>query len=179
MKYFVLIPDGMADEPIEALGNVTPMEKANKPCMDALAKKAVVGTVSNVPAGMVPESDTANLAILSYDPKEFSKGRSPLEAVSIGKVNHADTNATGLVGVGRADTLLRGTNFLVAESFFLGGIDFLVDRQHHMGSVGNEQLFGGDAHALIKKIVDFLHKRCGVNHYAITDDVHFVVPEDA
>lgn len=93
MKYFVLIPDGMADEPIEALGNVTPMEKANKPCMDALAKKAVVGTVSNVPAGMVPESDTANLAILSYDPKEFSKGRSPLEAVSIGIEMQPDETA--------------------------------------------------------------------------------------
>ena len=93
MKYFVLIPDGMADEPIEALGNVTPMEKANKPCMDALAKHAVVGTVSNVPDGMVPESDTANLAILSYDPKVFSKGRSPLEAVSIGIEMQPDETA--------------------------------------------------------------------------------------
>ena len=69
MKYFVLIPDGMADESIEALGGLTPMQKANKPCMDSLARNAVVGTVSNVPEGMVPESDTANLAILSYDPK--------------------------------------------------------------------------------------------------------------
>lgn len=93
MKYFVLIPDGMADEPIEALGNMTPMQKANKPCMNALAKDAVVGTVSNVPAGMVPESDTANLAILSYDPKEFSKGRSPLEAVSIGIEMQPDETA--------------------------------------------------------------------------------------
>ncbi len=84
MKYFVLIPDGMADEKISALGNMTPMEKANKPYMDSLAAKAFVGTVSNVPQGMVPESDTANLAILSYDPTIYSKGRSPLEAVSMG-----------------------------------------------------------------------------------------------
>ncbi len=84
MKYLVLIPDGMADEPIEALGNRTPMEVADKPTMDALAKKALVGTVSNVPADMVPESDTANMAILSFDPKIYSKGRSPLEAVSMG-----------------------------------------------------------------------------------------------
>ena len=84
MKYLVLIPDGMADEQIEALGGLSPMQKAHKPVMDELAKTALVGTVSNVPEGMVPESDTANLAILSYDPKEFSKGRSPLEAVSIG-----------------------------------------------------------------------------------------------
>ncbi len=84
MKYLVLIPDGMADEKIESLGNRTPMETACKPTMDALAKKALVGTVSNVPNGMVPESDTANMAILSFDPKIYSKGRSPLEAVSMG-----------------------------------------------------------------------------------------------
>ena len=84
MKYLVLIPDGMADESIEALSGLTPMQKANKPTMDMLAKSAIVGTVSNVPAGMVPESDTANIAILSYDPKIYSKGRSPLEAVSMG-----------------------------------------------------------------------------------------------
>ena len=93
MKYFVLIPDGMADEPIEALGGVTPMQKAHKPCMDALAANSLVGTVSNVPTGMVPESDTANLAILSYDPKIFSKGRSPLEAVSIGIEMQPDETA--------------------------------------------------------------------------------------
>lgn len=84
MKYLVLIPDGMADERIASLGNKTPMQAANKPYMDMLAKHSLVGTVSNVPQGMVPESDTANMAILSFDPKVYSKGRSPLEAVSMG-----------------------------------------------------------------------------------------------
>ena len=93
MKYLIVIPDGMADEAVPALGGLTPMEKAVKPCMDTLAKTAYVGTVSNVPEGMVPESDTANLAILSYDPKVFSKGRSPLEAVSIGIDMAADETA--------------------------------------------------------------------------------------
>ena len=84
MKYLILIPDGMADYPVEELGNLTPMQKANKSMMDALASKSLVGKVSNVPEGMVPESDTANMAILSFDPKVYSKGRSPLEAVSMG-----------------------------------------------------------------------------------------------
>ena len=84
MKYLVLIPDGMADRPVEALGNRTPMEAAVKPCMDSLASRATVGLVSNVPEGMVPESDTANMAILSFDPKVYSRGRSPLEAISMG-----------------------------------------------------------------------------------------------
>lgn len=93
MKYFVLIPDGMADEKIEALGGRTPMEAAKKPMMDELAKKSLVGTVSNVPDGMVPESDTANMAILSFDPKIYSKGRSPLEAVSMGIEMQPDETA--------------------------------------------------------------------------------------
>lgn len=84
MKYLVLIPDGMADRPSEKLGGKTPMQIANKPTMDALAAKSLCGTVLNVPTTMVPESDTANLAIMSYDPRKYSKGRSPLEAVSLG-----------------------------------------------------------------------------------------------
>lgn len=84
MKYLVLIPDGMADVGVAQLDGLTPMQKAYKPCMDALAKESKVGIVSNVPEGMVPESDTANMAILSFDPKVYSRGRSPLEAVSMG-----------------------------------------------------------------------------------------------
>ena len=84
MKYFVLVFDGMADRKNDDLGKKTPMEVAKKPTLDALSKKSTVGTVLNVPEGLKPESDTANLAILSYDPLIYSKGRSPLEAVSLG-----------------------------------------------------------------------------------------------
>ncbi len=84
MKYFVLIFDGMADRPVPELGGLTPMQKANKPNLDNLARDGFVGTVLNVPEGMRPESDTANIAIMSYDPRVYSKGRSPLEAVSLG-----------------------------------------------------------------------------------------------
>ncbi len=92
MKYLVLIPDGMADRPSEKLGGKTPMQLAHKPTMDSLAAKSLCGTVLNVPHGMVPESDTANLAIMSYDPRLYSKGRSPLEAVSLGiKLEDDDT----------------------------------------------------------------------------------------
>ncbi len=93
MKYLVLVCDGMADRKIKELGDRTPMEAANKPMMDMLAAKSVCGTVSNVPEGMVPESDTANLAILSYDPKVYSKGRSPLEAMSMGLTMQPDDTA--------------------------------------------------------------------------------------
>ena len=84
MKYLVLIPDGMADEPIEALGNRTPMECASKPCMDTLSKLSLCGTMITVPQNLAPESSTANLAVMGYDPKLYAKGRSPLEAMSMG-----------------------------------------------------------------------------------------------
>ena len=92
-RYLVLICDGMADYPCEGLGGLTPMAAAEKPMMERLAPLSFAGTVSNVPEGMVPESDTANIAILSYDPKIYSKGRSPLEALSMGLDMQPDQTA--------------------------------------------------------------------------------------
>ena len=74
----------MADEPLEVLGNKTPLEVANKPGMDKLAKQGEVGLTCMVPEGMAPGSDTANLSVMGYDPKIYYTGRSPLEALSIG-----------------------------------------------------------------------------------------------
>lgn len=84
MKYIIVLGDGMADEPLQELNNRTPLEVADKPGMDALAKKAEVGLAYMVPPGMSPGSDTANLSVMGYDPKIYYSGRSPLEALSIG-----------------------------------------------------------------------------------------------
>lgn len=84
MKYIVLLGDGMADEPMEALNGQTPLEYANTPVMDDMASKGQMGMVCNVPTGMSPGSDVANLAVLGYNPLENYSGRSPLEALSVG-----------------------------------------------------------------------------------------------
>ena len=84
MKYIVVLGDGMADEPLEELGMKTPLEYAKTPMMDALARKSEIGLASTIPEGMKPGSDTANLSVLGYYPKEYYTGRSPLEALSIG-----------------------------------------------------------------------------------------------
>lgn len=84
MKYIVILGDGMADEPIEALNGKTPLEYAETKMMDRLSKKGEVGMVHTIPDGMKPGSDTANLSVLGYDPKQYYSGRSPLEALSIG-----------------------------------------------------------------------------------------------
>ncbi len=91
MKYAVILCDGMADYPVEALGGKTPMEAANKPNIDALASKGEVGLVRTVAAGLKPGSDVANMSVLGFDPKVCYTGRSPLEAVSIGvKMSETD-----------------------------------------------------------------------------------------
>jgi len=84
MKYVVILGDGMADEPIESLGNKTILQSADTPFLDMLSKKSEIGMVHTVPDGMAPGSDTANLSVLGYDPKIYYSGRSPLEALSIG-----------------------------------------------------------------------------------------------
>ena len=84
MKYIVVLGDGMSDEPIEALGGKTPLEAANTPAMDALASGGILGMVQNVPEGMHPGSEVANLSVMGYDPKTDFTGRSPLEALSVG-----------------------------------------------------------------------------------------------
>ena len=84
MKYIVVLGDGMADEPIEALDHKTPLEWAATPTMDALARQSEIGLVHTIPKGMKPGSDVANLSVLGYDPQAFYSGRSPLEALSIG-----------------------------------------------------------------------------------------------
>ena len=91
MKYLVVLCDGMADTPSPFLGGATPMEKAFKPNMDALAKVSELGLCKTVANGLKPGSDVANLSVLGYDPAVCYTGRSPLEAASIG-IDMKDTD---------------------------------------------------------------------------------------
>ncbi|MEG0987545.1 MAG: cofactor-independent phosphoglycerate mutase [Clostridium sp.] len=84
MKYIIVLGDGMADEPIEALGGKTPIEYADTSTLDHIAPISEIGLAATIPYHMPPGSDTANLAVLGYDPKKYYTGRSPLEALSIG-----------------------------------------------------------------------------------------------
>lgn len=83
-KYIVVLGDGMADEPIPALGDKTPLAYADTPNMDRLSRLSEIGMVHTIPEGMKPGSDTANLSVLGYNPEIYYSGRSPLEALSIG-----------------------------------------------------------------------------------------------
>jgi 2,3-bisphosphoglycerate-independent phosphoglycerate mutase len=82
MKYIVIIPDGMADLPVEELGGKTPLEAAHTPNFQYLAQNGATGLVQTIPDGMSPGSDIGNMAILGYDPKTYHTGRAPLEAAN-------------------------------------------------------------------------------------------------
>ncbi len=84
MKYVVVLYDGMADYPVDALCGKTPMMVANKPIFDRMASKGEVGLVRTIGEGLKPGSEIGNLTVMGYDPKIYYTGRSPLEAISIG-----------------------------------------------------------------------------------------------
>ena len=84
MKYIIVLGDGMADEPIDALEGKTPLQVASTPTMDFLAKNGKVGTFETVPKGFHPGSEIANLTVLGYDVTKVFEGRGSLEAASMG-----------------------------------------------------------------------------------------------
>lgn len=144
-----MLGDGMADLPIAALGKKTPLDIANKPNMDYLAAHGLNGMVETVPEGMVPESDTANLAVMGYDPRVYSKGRSPLEAASMG-IEMAD-NETAI----RANIVALGGN---------GEYEDLTMLDHSSDEIPTEQ-----ARVLINAVQerfgnDILKFHCGISY---------------
>lgn len=84
MKTIIILGDGMADEPIAALGGKTPLQAANKPYIDMLAAKGKSGELDTIPLGFKPGSEIANLSVLGYDVPKVFEGRGSLEAASMG-----------------------------------------------------------------------------------------------
>lgn len=83
MKTIIILGDGMADEPIEALGNKTPLQAAKKPYIDLLASKGKSGLLDTIPPGFKPGSEIANLSVLGYNVPKVFEGRGSLEAASM------------------------------------------------------------------------------------------------
>ena len=84
MKHIIILGDGMADHAIDRLGGKTPLQYADTPYMNFLAKQGKTGMLNTIPDGFLPGSEVANTAILGYDLNKVYEGRGPLEAASIG-----------------------------------------------------------------------------------------------
>lgn len=117
--------DGMGDRPIKELGYKTPLEAANTPNMDLMAKNGVNGIMDSIAPGIIPGSDTAHISILGYDPYEVYTGRGPFEASGVGvevipgdiafRCNFSTQNEEGIVTDRRAGRIREGTNEIVAK----------------------------------------------------------------
>ena len=108
MKYVVCVPDGCADEPIDALGGRTPLEAASMPTLDALAARGEVGRAAVIPPGLPPGSDVGNMSIIGYDPTAYHTGRAPIEAAALGLKLRTDQVAyrCNLVTIGDDGTMV-------------------------------------------------------------------------
>lgn len=84
MKTLIILGDGMADEPIDELGGKTPLQYADTPFMDTLARLGTTGRLKTVADGFHPGSEVANMAVLGYDLPTVYEGRGVLEAASMG-----------------------------------------------------------------------------------------------
>jgi 2,3-bisphosphoglycerate-independent phosphoglycerate mutase len=108
VKYVICVPDGCADEPLDALGGRTPLEAAAMPNLARLAARGEVGRAAVIPPGMAPGSDVGNMSILGYDPARYHTGRAPIEAAALGLKLRPDQVAyrCNLVDVDRDGTMV-------------------------------------------------------------------------
>jgi len=131
MKYIIVLGDGMADEPLVDFGGKTPLQMAEKPVIDSLAKKGRTGRLITVPEDMHPGSEIANLSVLGYDVPRVFEGRGVLEAASIG------------VTLAGNDLALR-CNLLTIENENI--------KNHSAGHISNVEAY---------ELIDFLNKKLG------------------
>jgi len=124
-KIVLLICDGMADRPDKEHNNKTPLEVANKPNMDKIARDGICGIMNPIGYGIPPGSDVAHLALLSYDPYKYYTGRGPFEALGVG------------LNLGKDDIAFR-CNFATAEK--KNCKIFVTDRRAGRGEFGLEEL---------------------------------------
>ena len=148
MKYVVLVPDGAADYPVPELDGRTPLEAADIPNMDRLAREGQGGMVQMIPASRHPGSDIGNLEIFGYDTTRHYTGRAPLEAASMG------------VELGEEDVAFR-CNLITRDG------DTLVD--YSAGHISTEE--GGD---LLRQLAATL-ERDGIRFYPGVGYRHLMV----
>ena len=126
MKYFVLIPDGAADEPQDSLGGKSPLEYASIPTLDRLARQGRVGLTNHVPDSFNPGSEVACMSLMGYDPLTYFTGRAPLEAAAKGICLGPDDWAVRCITTPEATELLEAAQQGLARDLpDLKGWDFV------------------------------------------------------
>ena len=171
MKYAIVVGDGMSDDPVDALDGKTPLEVAETPRMDALAREAsLMGLVRTIPDDFVPGSDVGHLCILGYDPSLYYTGRAPIEAASQG------------IDLGPDDVAIRCNLVTIGER---GGQIVMLDHSGgHLNAQQAEPLVKALKGALEREGIE-LHRGVGYRHLLVwrdgadvMNDLEFVGPHD-
>ena len=85
IKIIYVLLDGVGDLPHPDINNKTPLEAAQTPNLDKLAKNGKMGQVISVGKGIAPESDIAVFNMLGYKFQHSDyAGRGVIEAIGIG-----------------------------------------------------------------------------------------------
>ena len=116
-KMVLLVLDGLGDIATREQGNMTPLEAAWTPNLDALARVGAQGRMMPVAPGITPGSGPGHLGLFGYDPLEFQVGRGVIEALGLGldlkggdvaaRANFCTLDSKGIVTdrrAGRIDT---------------------------------------------------------------------------
>jgi 2,3-bisphosphoglycerate-independent phosphoglycerate mutase len=83
-KVGYILLDGCSDRPVPSLNYSTPLEVANTPNLDAIARKGQMGRVITVGRGISPESDIAVFNMLGYAFDKGYPGRGVVESIGAG-----------------------------------------------------------------------------------------------
>ncbi len=155
-KYVIIVPDGAADDPQEALGGKTPLEAAQTPNMDRLSTEGRQGLVRTVPQGMEPGSDVAQMSLLGYDPRRYYSGRAPIEAAARG------------IPLGLNDWVFRCNMVTIADGKMA---------DHSAGHISTEEAGGlvADLNRQIQTDCISLHAGVSYRHLLVCRDMDFEV----
>ena len=149
MKYIIILPDGVADLPIEELGGKTPLEVAKHPNMDRIAREGIAGLAHTIPSGFKPGSDVGCMSVFGYDPRKYYTGRAPLEAAAQG------------IALKEGDVAFRCNTVFIKDGIM---VDY---------SAGHIE--SADSHALIRSVNEKLGKKYGVEFHAGVGYRHLMI----
>ncbi len=177
MKYLLVIGDGMADNPVEALGNRTPLQAANKPLIDRLAEEGELGSVNNCPKPLPAGSETAILSIFGCDPLRYFTGRSPMEAAALG-ISMAEGDACyrcNLVTIEEGDMPFEEKKILSHSAGSISGEDALKT----VNALNADPEFSAALKAagmVLPPVPTF--RPLAIQHHADFSGIRFVPPHD-
>ena len=147
-KIFFIILDGLGDRPIKELGNKTPLEAAQTPNLDFLAKNGVCGLIEpfRFPKEKKPTSESTHVALFGF--QNYFLGRGPYEVLGIGmnmkkgdiafRVNFASIDSKFKIIDRRAGRIEKTQDLVKAlQGIEIDGVKFLIKKSygHRLGLI--------------------------------------------